>query len=85
MPATDEQLRTWAEDCLHVNGHGAEIQRALETGDINRARDLAARAENRTWRMYCEMVAAGAKMPDNFRKPTPLPPRQLSQEPRNSK
>lgn len=81
MPATDEQLRTWAEDCLHVNGHGTEIQRALETGDINRARELARRAESRAWRMYCEMVAAGAKMPEEFRKPTPLPPRQRSQGP----
>jgi hypothetical protein len=69
MPATDEQLRAWAEDCLHLNGHGTVIQRALETGDINRARDLAGRAERRAWRMYCEMVAAGAKMPEGYRKP----------------
>ena len=80
MPVTDEQLRTWAEDCLHVNGHAANIQRALESGNIARARELAARAERRTWRMYCEMVAAGAVMPDDYRKPTPLPPRQRSQE-----
>jgi len=71
MPATDEQLLAWAEDCLHLNGHGTVILRALETGDIDRVRDLAGRAERRAWRMYCEMVAAGAKIPEDWRQPDP--------------
>jgi hypothetical protein len=74
MPATDEQLREWAEDCLHLNGQGTEIQRALKAGDINRARDIASRTERRAWRMYCEMVASGAKMPEGFRQADPLEP-----------
>jgi len=78
MPATDEQLRAWAEDCLHLNHHGTIIISALETGDIDRARDIAGRTQRRAWQMYCEMVAAGAKMPEDFRKPDlPPPDREL--------
>jgi hypothetical protein len=69
MPATDEQLLSWARDCLHLNGHCTVINRALEMGDVYRARDLAGRAERRAWRMYCEMVAAGAKIPGDWRQP----------------
>jgi len=56
-----------------MNHHGTLIERALDAGDIDRARDLAERARKRAWRMFNEMVAAGASNPDGFTEPDPSP------------
>lgn len=72
MPATDEQLTAWAESCLHMNHHGTLISRALEAGDITRARDLTERARRRAWTMFNEMVVAGASKPAGYCEPDPV-------------
>lgn len=65
-----EALGAWAESCLHMNHLGTLVQRELDSGDLNRARDLAERARRRAWDLLNELFAAGAEKPAGYAEPT---------------
>jgi tetratricopeptide (TPR) repeat protein len=64
-----DQLTEWAGSLLHMNHHGTLIARALESGNVMRAKDLAERARRRAWRMFNELVALGAEKPEGYCEP----------------
>ena len=64
-----EQASEWAESCIHMNHLQTLVQRELAGKKEARALDLSERSRVRAWRLFNELVAAGARKPDGYREP----------------
>jgi hypothetical protein len=64
-----EQASAWAESCIHMNHHQTLIQRELAGKKEERALDLSERSRTRAWKLFNELIAAGAKKPDGYCEP----------------
>jgi hypothetical protein len=64
-----EQATAWAENCLRINHLNTLVQREIAGGKHERATDLSERARIRAWKMFNEMIALGAKKPENYCEP----------------
>jgi hypothetical protein len=71
---TPEQLTAWAESCIHINHLNTLIQREIAGGSLKRASELSGRAQRRAWKLFNELVAAGAAKPVGFTEPDDTPP-----------
>ena len=60
------KLTEWAESCLRVNHLNTLVQREIDAGALNRAKELSERARQRAWTIFNEMLAAGADRPDGY-------------------
>jgi hypothetical protein len=58
-----------AESCLRMNHLNTLVQRELEAGHKERARDLTERARVRAWTMFNDLIRLGAKKPDEYCEP----------------
>ncbi len=65
------QLTEWADSLIHMNHHGTLVQRELDAGNIQRARQLAERARARAWKMLNEVFEHGAEKPEGYCEPNP--------------
>jgi hypothetical protein len=54
-------LDAWAQTALRENHLNTLVQRAIEDGDLIRARALAERARAAAWSMFNEMLVCGAE------------------------
>ncbi len=61
-----EQASVWAESCLHMNHHQTLIQRELVGKKEDRAMDLSERSRMRAWRLFNELITAGARKPEGY-------------------
>jgi hypothetical protein len=70
LPIRREQLTQWADTCLRMNHLGTLIQRELNAGNSERARELAERARTRAWTLLNELFASGAEKPSGYAEPS---------------
>lgn len=64
-----DKLTEWADACLRINHLNTLVQREIEAGAVDRARQLSERARVAAWTMFNEMIEAGASKPEDYCEP----------------
>jgi hypothetical protein len=66
---TIEQASAMAENCLRINHLNTLVQREIEAGHHERAKELSERARVRAWNMFNQLIEFGAKKPEGYCEP----------------
>jgi hypothetical protein len=64
-----DRLAEWAETCLRINHLNTLVQREIESGNLARAAELSERARARAWKLFNDMLQAGARKPVDYCEP----------------
>jgi hypothetical protein len=69
----EEKLTEWADACLRMNHLNTLVQRELDDGMPERAKELSERARVAAWTLFNEMIEEGASKPDGYCEPDTSP------------
>jgi len=69
ISVSQDQLTAWADACLRVNHLNTLVQREIDSGNLERAKDLSERARTRAWNLFNELITNGGKKPPDYCEP----------------